>query len=316
MSKISAFPSPGRDAQSPNVPPIPDIPKQTVLDYLAAIGLSSELTEAERTQFVSVCQAFGLNPFKREVYATVYGEGSYRRFSVIVGYETYLKRADRSGKLDGWSSRIEGSGDDMKAIVEVHRRDWSEPLVHEVYFVEAVQKKKDGTPTSFWQKMPRFQLKKVCISQAFRLCFPDELGGLPYTSDELPDAESLALRLRTPSPLPLSQPEAVVSEAAPSGDASSARDEPPPPEACVRAFARTAVLRSPDDPLPRLPGPVPRRATERSLRSPVRLPGRQHRGLHRSPQRMDSRRPKRPAIATASSRCWPIPRRSSAMQAL
>ena len=229
MSKISAFPSPGRDAQSPNVPPIPDIPKQTVLDYLAAIGLSSELTEAERTQFVSVCQAFGLNPFKREVYATVYGEGSYRRFSVIVGYETYLKRADRSGKLDGWSSRIEGSGDDMKAIVEIHRRDWSEPLVHEVYFVEAVQKKKDGTPTSFWQKMPRFQLKKVCISQAFRLCFPDELGGLPYTSDELPDAESLAPA--TPSPLPLSQPEAVVSEAAPPVEASSARDEPPPPEA-------------------------------------------------------------------------------------
>ena len=230
MSKISAFPSPGREGQSPNVPPIPDIPKQTILDYLAAIGLSSELTEAERTQFVSVCQAFGLNPFKREVYATVYGEGSYRRFSVIVGYEVYLKRADRSGKLDGWSSRIEGSGDDMKAIVEIHRRDWSEPLVHEVHFVEAVQKKKDGTPTSFWTKMPRFQLKKVCISQAFRLCFPDELGGFPYTSDELPDAESLAsapATTSTPS-LPVSQPEATVSEAAPPAETSNTRDEPPP----------------------------------------------------------------------------------------
>jgi phage recombination protein Bet len=199
MTNVSAFPSsgPGRSPSSspPTIPPvqtIPDIPKQTILDYLDATGLSPELTEAEKTQFVSVCQAFGLNPFKREVYATVYGEGSYRRFSVIVGYETYLKRADRSGKLDGWSSRIEGSGDDMKAIVEIHRRDWSEPLVHEVYFVEAVQKKKDGTPTSFWTKMPRFQLKKVCISQSFRLCFPDELGGLPYTSDELPDAEALA----------------------------------------------------------------------------------------------------------------------------
>jgi phage recombination protein Bet len=241
MSKISAFPSPARDSP----PPIPDIPKQTVLDYLAAIGLSSELTEAEHTQFISVCQAFGLNPFKREVYATVYGEGSYRRFSVIVGYETYLKRADRSGKLDGWSSRIEGSGDDMKAIVEIHRRDWSEPLVHEVYFVEAVQKKKDGAPTSFWSKMPRFQLKKVCISQAFRLCFPDELGGLPYTSDELPDVEALAAAPSvpaTPSPLPVSQPEAAVSESASSQDASSARDEPPPqPEASAAAAPSSAT---------------------------------------------------------------------------
>jgi phage recombination protein Bet len=229
------------------MPAIPDIPSKTILDYLDATSLSPELAETEKTQFVSVCQAFGLNPFKREVYATVYGEGSNRRFSVIVGYETYLKRADRSGKLDGWSSRIEGTGDDMKAIVEIHRRDWSEPLVHEVYFVEAVQKKKDGTPTSFWSKMPRFQLKKVCISQAFRLCFPDELGGLPYTSDELPDVEALAAASSapaTPSPLPVAQPEAAVSEAASSQDVSSAQDEPSPqPEASAAPSSAAPTIR-------------------------------------------------------------------------
>jgi len=219
MTNVSAFPSPARDSPSA----VPDIPKQTVLDYLAAIGLASELTQAETLQFVSVCQAFGLNPFKREVYATVYGEGSYRRFSVITGYEVYLKRADRSGKLDGWSSRIEGSGDDMKAVVEVSRKDWAKPLVHEVYFTEAVQKKKDGTLTSFWSKMPRFQLKKVCISQAFRLCFPDELGGLPYDAAELPDAESL---MAAPAVPPSPQPEAAAPEAAPLPEASSAQGEP------------------------------------------------------------------------------------------
>jgi hypothetical protein len=80
----------------------------------------------------------------------------------------------------------------MKAIVEIHRKDWSEPFVHEAYWREAVQKKKDGTPTAFWTKQPRFQLKKVAISQGFRLCFPDELGGLPYDPSELPDAESIA----------------------------------------------------------------------------------------------------------------------------
>lgn len=31
--------------------------------------------------------------------------------------------------------------------------------------------------------------KKVGISQAFRLCFSDELGGMPYTSDEMPQQE-------------------------------------------------------------------------------------------------------------------------------
>ena len=37
-----------------------------------------------------------------------------------------------------------------------------------------------------WSEKPRTMLKKVCIAQAFRLCFPVELGGMPYTADELP----------------------------------------------------------------------------------------------------------------------------------
>jgi phage recombination protein Bet len=200
MSPLSPFPTQPREGLPP---PTAEIQKQTLLDYLDATGLSHELTEAEITQFVSVCQAFGLSPWKREVYATVYGEGSYRRFSVITGYEVYLKRAERTGRLNGWSSRIDGEGEQMRAIVTIHRKDWAEPLIHEVFFTEAVQRKKDGSPTAFWSKMPRFQLRKVCISQAFRLCFPDELGGLPYDASELPDAESIGIQDKPVRPVPL-----------------------------------------------------------------------------------------------------------------
>ena len=28
-------------------------------------------------------------------------------------------------------------------------------------------------------------IKKVAMSQGFRLCFPDELGGIPYTQEEI-----------------------------------------------------------------------------------------------------------------------------------
>ena len=187
MPNVSPFPSPTREA-SPNVP---DIPKQTVLDYLSAFGLATQLTEPEKLQFIEIAQAFHLNPFKREIHVAVYGEGEYRKLSIITGYEVYLKRAERTGKLDGWKAWVEGEGEQMKALVEIHRKDWSEPFQHEVYWREAVQKKKDGSPTSFWTKQPRFQLKKVAISQGFRLCFPDELGGLPYDASELPDAETV-----------------------------------------------------------------------------------------------------------------------------
>jgi len=231
MQNVSSFPSPTRE-QPPTPPIVPDIPKQTILDYLAAIGLDSELIEAEKLQFIATCQAFHLNPIKREIHIAVYGEGSSRRVSIITGYETYLKRAERAGKLDGWSSRVEGTGDDMRAVVEIHRKDWSQAFVHEVYWSEAVQKKRDGSPTSFWTKMPKFQLKKVCISQAFRLAFPDDLGGLPYDASELPDAEALAAAPiaapSSPSLLPLHQPVAIASEAAPLPEDSSAQDESTP----------------------------------------------------------------------------------------
>jgi len=186
-----------------------EVQKQTLLDYLTAFGLASQLTQEEKLQFIEVSQAFHLNPFKREIHVAVYGEGEYRRMSIVVGYQVYLDRAERTGQLDGWRAWVEGQGEDMKALVEIHRKDWHSPFVHEVYWKEAVQRKRDGTPTSFWTKMPRFQLKKVAISQGFRLAFPSELGGMPYDPAELPDAESAmpATTFEAPRPDVIATPE-------------------------------------------------------------------------------------------------------------
>ncbi len=200
MSPVSAFPTQPREG-----PPIPttEVQKQTLLDYLTAFGLANQLTQEEKLQFIEVAQAFRLNPFKREIHVAVYGEGEYRRMSIVVGYQVYLDRAERTGQLDGWRAWVEGQSEDMKALVEIHRKDWRSPFVHEVYWKEAVQRKRDGQPTSFWTKMPKFQLKKVAISQGFRLAFPSELGGMPYDPAELPDAESVGSLDKPVNPIPL-----------------------------------------------------------------------------------------------------------------
>lgn len=191
MSPVSAFPTQPRE----ELPlPTAEVQKQILLDYLTVFGLANQLTQEEKLQFIEVAQAFRLNPFKREIHVAVYGEGEYRRMSIVVGYQVYLDRAERTGQLDGWRAWVEGQGDDMKALVEIHRKDWHSPFVHEVYWKEAVQRKRDGQPTSFWTKMPKFQLKKVAISQGFRLAFPSELGGMPYDPAELPDAESVGMQ--------------------------------------------------------------------------------------------------------------------------
>ena len=173
--------------------------KEKLTDYLNIAGVATKLSEKERMNFIEIAQAYCLNPFKREIYCVSYGYGDSKTTSIITGYEVYIKRAERTGKLDGWDLTIEGKLPDLKAIVTIYRNDWSRPFKHEVYFEEVVQRKKDGSINAMWAKMPKFMLRKVAIAQGFRLCFPDELGGMPYTADEI--SEGLVIPTVTATPV-------------------------------------------------------------------------------------------------------------------
>lgn len=154
-------------------------------EYLQSMG--NKLPTKQLTQFIEMAKAFKLNPFKREIYAVGYGEN----WNIITGYEVYLKRAERIGVLDGWNCDVVGSGENMKATVTIYRKDWTHPFTHTVLFSEVCQKTKDGKLNSVWNKQPSFMCRKVAIAQGFRLCFPDEFSGMPYTSDEMPNEEQL-----------------------------------------------------------------------------------------------------------------------------
>jgi hypothetical protein len=116
------------------------------------------------------------HPLKREIHFVAY-QGQEPK--IVVGYDVYINWAERTGKLDGWTVAVSSSGKDMTATITIYRKDWTHLFVHEVYYVEVAQ-------TSLtWSKSPRFMLKKVAIGQGFRLCFPEELGGLPYMGEEV-----------------------------------------------------------------------------------------------------------------------------------
>ena len=163
--------------------------EKTAIEFLDLQGKTQDLLPSEKKMFVGIAREYGLNPFKREIHITAYGQGDRRKCSIITGYEVYIKRAERTGKLDGWESGVSGEGKNMKAFVKIYRKDWKYPFHHEVRYSECVQLNKDGYPNSVWAKQPSFMLRKVAIGQAFRLCFSDDLGGMPYEEAEMPQEE-------------------------------------------------------------------------------------------------------------------------------
>lgn len=157
-----------------------------LMQHLNNLGLANDLSEGERNTYLQIAKAFNLNPFKREIHVSKYNG----QMSIITGYEVYIKRAERSGLLDGWDVKTEGKPEDnsLKAIITIYRKDRKYHFVHEVLYSEYVQRTGSGSVTKFWQKAYTM-IKKVAISQGFRLCFSDELGGMPYTPEEMPEQE-------------------------------------------------------------------------------------------------------------------------------
>lgn len=159
-----------------------------LLKHINNLGLAKDLSEGERNTYLEIAKAFNLNPFKREIHVSKYNG----QMTLITGYEVYIKRAERTGALDGWEVTTTGSASDntLKAIITIYRKDRKYPFKHEVLYSEYVQKTASGAVTKFWQKA-HTMIKKVAMSQGFRLCFSDELGGMPYTQEEMPEQNSV-----------------------------------------------------------------------------------------------------------------------------
>lgn len=143
------------------------ITKEDVRKYLC-----EKATDKEIELFLITCKLHGLNPLKREAYLIKYGSAPAQ---TVVGYETYLKRAEATGLLNGW----ECTADDESASIIIWRKDREHP------FKWTIQRKEFDKKVAMWNAMPRHMMSKTVISIGFRLCFPEHLGGMPYTKEEM-----------------------------------------------------------------------------------------------------------------------------------
>ncbi len=156
---------------------VPELNIEDIKKYIAPGASDKELF-----MFINIAKSYGLNPFKREIHFVKYGNNPGQ---IIVGYETYLKRAERTDLLDGWDIKIVDMGKPTeRAVITIYRKDRSHPFTWEVY------RREFDKGQASWEVMPYFMLKKVAIAQGFRLAFPEDLGGMPYIPEEITDITS------------------------------------------------------------------------------------------------------------------------------
>ena len=153
---------------------------QTDMETLFRQIMPKETTLQEFGLFLAIAKSYELNPYKREIYPIKYGSSVMQ---IVCGYEVYLKRAERTGKMNGW--KVEIAEDNKSATITINRKDWDNPFTWTVEREEFDRSGEAKSDKNSWVRMPKFMLKKVAIGQGFRLAFPDEMGGLPYLQEEL-----------------------------------------------------------------------------------------------------------------------------------
>ena len=176
------------------------------------IAKNELVTNGEAILFMKLCQFQRLNPFLREVYLIKYGNDPA---TMVVGKETFTKRAEKSPKYNGAESgiyTINGKNEVVQrngafylpdetvvgAWAKVYRKGWDYPVNISVRLDEYIGRKKDGTPNRSWRERPATMIRKVALVQALREAFPDMFAGM-YIEEEPQSSDELEATIKMPS---------------------------------------------------------------------------------------------------------------------
>lgn len=198
--------------------------------YLVS-GNPNAVTDQELTMFLQLCRYQRLNPWLREAYLIKYGSESA---TMITGKDVFTKRAAKNADFNGIEAGIAVLTEKGDVVwrdgtlklpsdtliggwARVHRKGWDHPVTASVALEEYIGRKKDGTVTRQWQKMPATMIAKVAKVQALREAFPEDFQGLydeaeiPTGDQPLPSAPVSPQEDAKPEPKPV-EPEAEKPE--------------------------------------------------------------------------------------------------------
>lgn len=173
---------------------------------LQQAGVSDDVTPAELSGFLHLCQRTELDPFSRQIY--LIGRNDKRKGRVVFtpqtgidGYRVIAHRAARAaaetlGYEDTlWCGR-DGVWHDVWPLADAPVAAKVTVLRNGGRFSAVAQSREymqgfDGKPSGLWAKMPAQMVAKCAEALALRKAFPYDLAGV-YTAEEMAQAENTA----------------------------------------------------------------------------------------------------------------------------
>ncbi|MFD8777491.1 phage recombination protein Bet [Streptomyces sp. NPDC059916] len=182
-------------------------------------GIKDQVTPAELSGFLHLCQRTGLDPFSQQIYligrfSKKDGREVYTPQTGIDGYRVIAQRvtAQTAGSY-GYEDTVwcDASGrwrdvwlaDEPPAAAKVTVIRNGQRFSAVATFREYVQTFPDGNPKGLWAKMPAGQIAKCSEALALRKAFPHDLAGV-YTAEEMDQADNTA---------PMAAPRDFIAEA-------------------------------------------------------------------------------------------------------
>lgn len=174
---------------------------------LRAAGVDEDVSEAELSAFLHVCQRRALDPFTKQIYLigrwdSQKGRKVYTHQTSIDGFRLIARRAaDRSGVDYAYEDTIwyAEDGKTFEAwlwntppaaakVVVVRNGNRYDAVAR---FGAYAQTNKRGELSGQWRSMPDVMIAKCAEALALRKAFPEDLGGL-YTFDEMAQVDNSA----------------------------------------------------------------------------------------------------------------------------
>ena len=151
---------------------------------------NGDISDAECEIFIKLCQYQRLNPFTGEAHLIKYGSAPA---SMVIGYDTYKRRADENPDYRGIRSGItifRGQNIVQKEGTCLYPGEqliggWARVQTrrHGEFFKEVAFSEYDQQQAN-WKTKPSTMINKVAVSQALRTAFPKDYSGL-YTEEEI-----------------------------------------------------------------------------------------------------------------------------------